>query len=156
MDFSDDNPAAGPTLSCSDGAVLEDVVSAGNPAQLVFSDFDVGVSCSITEEPVPGYAVSYSAGCTVPSVADDGTYDCTITNTQNPVTILAAKTYTGEAGPAVTFEASCDAGTLAVITSAAPVRWPNSSCRISLGRRQPQRHRAVPPRDTRAASTARA
>jgi hypothetical protein len=119
-DFSDDNPAGvSIEFACSNGNGSVAVISETNLGQFVINDFDVGVSCSITEFVPDGYTVGYSAGCDVAAVANGGVYDCAITNTQNPVTILAAKSYDGEAGPGVAFEASCEDGTLTVINGTA-------------------------------------
>ena len=119
-DFSDDNPmGVSVELACSNGFGSAAVASESNAGQFVITDFDVGISCAMTEYVPGGYTVGYSAGCDVAAVANGGVYDCALTNTQNPVTIQAAKAYDGDAGPGVAFEASCDGGTLTVINGTA-------------------------------------
>ncbi len=115
---------AGPTasstmkLDCTDDSLDDSkqaAPGAGNEATFNLSGFDDGVpSCSITEDPVPnGYSDSYGSGCKTVTIADDGSYSCTVTNTLNTATFIVRKQYSDTNTAAVSVKLECDSGTIA-------------------------------------------
>ncbi|MEK7613719.1 MAG: peptidoglycan-binding protein [Patescibacteria group bacterium] len=82
-------------------------VNAGNP---IFFEEDgsnefvlEAGSYSVTEVSTPGYGVTYSAGCTA-GVSAGATTTCTITNNDQPGTLIVKKTLTKDNGSTANYE----------------------------------------------------
>jgi hypothetical protein len=108
-DFSDGNPGEVTVrLDCNTGLILDQdkiISEAGGDPAVVFvvTDFNSGeLTCSVTEDSVPGYETSYSAsgdsanssdteGCEFTAVAAGDENACLITNTPAPVDVVINK-----------------------------------------------------------------
>jgi hypothetical protein len=104
-DFSDDNPdPVMVTLTCNTGIPLVQSfeITESTTVDFVVKDYESGaMDCSVTEEPVPGYATIYAAsgdsasdnvgGCNFTAVASGDANACAITNIAGPGTFTLHK-----------------------------------------------------------------
>jgi hypothetical protein len=117
-DFTDNNDAVvGVQIDCNSGQILDQDkdISEGQGVQFVLTEFTAGLptNCSITEDDVTGYSVTYD-GCDIEDVDNGGDYNCTITNDPDPVEVRVNKEWVieGEGGDALdddfAIRLSCD------------------------------------------------
>lgn len=143
--FSDMNPAVvSVSLVCDSGTITPDAdEDAGNGTTAIFTvtGFEDGDQCTATETTdLVGYTADESA-CANLDLTSGADTPCTITNQQDPVTILASKAY-ADGGPTATFAAACDDATVTVVKNeAAPgspaeytisnFPWDGTSCNVT-------------------------
>jgi len=128
--FSDGNPVlvAAVTPLCTDaggGPGITYTPASGNALHgtnfvTTVRYFAGATNCTATETDQVGYTqdLAQSTCDTNTVISDVADGSCVIFNQQDPITILAAKEFTGGGGTA-TFAGSCDAGTLTSIKTAA-------------------------------------
>ncbi len=139
-DFSDDNPApVMVTLTCNTGIPLVQSfeITESTTVDFVVTDYESGaMNCSVTEEPVPGYATTYAAsgdstsdnidGCNFTAVNGGDANACAITNTVLPVDVDVTKVWEvlGSVGDEVNMEYTLTATCNAPIVGGLPVEVP--------------------------------
>ncbi|HMB61162.1 MAG TPA: hypothetical protein VKN35_14715, partial [Xanthomonadales bacterium] len=114
-DFSDDNPAeVEVTLNCFTGLPItqSQTISEAQDVNFIVESFeDDELDCNVTEVDVSGYSASYDNGqlvispdeCAYEDVGYGEEYECTITNTPEPVEVSVFKDWIieGEGGDSI-------------------------------------------------------
>lgn len=112
-------PAVEMELSCSDtsGLLIYDPQTGTALTSLTVRRFDIdpagdGTSCTIIETVPNGYyELARTADCDVDPTADQGSYECTITNAETRVTVRVTKDFTDGDNPTeATVSLDCNTG----------------------------------------------
>ncbi len=129
--YSDLSPVGATiSLECEHPTTLVTTVSSqaapGSPAEFEVHRFIPGYqsNCTATENPVPaGYTADESDCLNIP-LSIEGSPNCEIINTQNPVQIVTRKVFRDENSQSVTVELSCDSGNVTADDPAASMSDP--------------------------------